>query len=278
MGLPNSLFSFGKMVFDDENKSPLNSTNCTENAIPPVDIGRAMEDPRLEEAMAPIDIDAATTVSDCAGNRNWLVILYPDSVPPNWREYLEELHLQWFESPLHDKDICADGSPKKPHWHLVFCFEGKKSYSQMLRILKPLNGPIPKVADNIRGAVRYLAHLDNPDKYQYSATEIVCHGGADLDQYLVCNSYHRKLMLREMQSFVRANNITEFVDLMDYAAQERFEDWYQLLIDNSAMVMDKYICSLRNSMKERFIEERKIFHEEKHSILDRLDKLERGRR
>lgn len=264
-GLPNSLFSIGSMDFGNDTNGAKKTTDSKDKKIHPVDIS----------SIPAIDIEEATVGSDTDGNRNWRVVLYPDSVPPNWREYLDSLNLQWYESPLHEHDMSADGSPKKPHWHLVFCFEGKKSYKQLLRILKPLNGPIPKVADNLRGAVRYLAHIDNPEKYQYPASQIICHGGADLEKYLVADSYHRKILLREMQAYVRANNIFEFADLMDYAAQERFEDWYQLLIDNSAMVMDKYICSLRNSIKDQFIVEREIFHKEKNDILVRLGELEK---
>lgn len=37
--------------------------------------------------------------------RDWTFIVYPESAPENWREILDETHLRWIESPLHDKDI-----------------------------------------------------------------------------------------------------------------------------------------------------------------------------
>lgn len=37
--------------------------------------------------------------------RSWTFILYPESAPENWREILNDLFIQWVESPLHDKDI-----------------------------------------------------------------------------------------------------------------------------------------------------------------------------
>lgn len=44
--------------------------------------------------------------------RNWVFVVYPESAPENWREQLKEMLVPGFISPLHDKDVNADGSPK----------------------------------------------------------------------------------------------------------------------------------------------------------------------
>ncbi|HDT7711324.1 TPA: replication protein, partial [Enterococcus faecium] len=44
--------------------------------------------------------------------RNWTFVVYPESAPENWREFLDELHVPWVESPLHDKDVNPDGELK----------------------------------------------------------------------------------------------------------------------------------------------------------------------
>ena len=41
--------------------------------------------------------------------RDWTFVVYPESAPSNWRELLDDTHLRWIESPLHDKDLDADG-------------------------------------------------------------------------------------------------------------------------------------------------------------------------
>ena len=41
--------------------------------------------------------------------RDWTFIVYPESAPSNWRDTLNKTHLRWIESPLHDKDVNADG-------------------------------------------------------------------------------------------------------------------------------------------------------------------------
>ena len=45
--------------------------------------------------------------------RDWTFIVYPESAPKAWREILDDTHLRWVESPLHDRDVNPDGEIKK---------------------------------------------------------------------------------------------------------------------------------------------------------------------
>lgn len=179
--------------------------------------------------------------------RNWTFVLYEDSVPTNWRDMLDGEHIEWVESPWHDKDINADGEPKKKHKHILLLFGGVKSYEQVKDVTDKLHCPIPQRCHNAKAMVRYMAHLDNPEKAQYDVSEIRGHGGVDLAELLRPSSSERYSLLREMIAFVKAHNVTEFKDLMDYAAAERFDDWFPLLCDNSAYVVGQYIKSQRHA-------------------------------
>lgn len=178
--------------------------------------------------------------------RNWSFILYEDSAPENWRELLDDMHIEWIESPWHDKDINANGEPKKKHKHILLLFAGKKSYEQIKEITDSLNCPIPERCHNSRALVRYMAHLDNPEKAAYSVSDIIAHGGVDLAEMLRPSSSERYTIIREMIDYVRSAGITEFQDLMDYAAEERFEDWFPLLCDSCAFIIGQYIKSQRH--------------------------------
>ena len=46
--------------------------------------------------------------------RNWTIVVYPDSAPANWRDIINDIHIEWVESPLHDKDVDANGEYKTP--------------------------------------------------------------------------------------------------------------------------------------------------------------------
>lgn len=179
--------------------------------------------------------------------RNWTFLVYPESSPEDWRDILDDLHIPWVESPLHDKDNNANGEPKKAHWHILILFEGNKSYIQVKSITDKLNSTIPQKVASAKGLIRYMAHLDNPDKYQYDKGEIIGHGGIDLIEYLKPTSSTRYQLISEMRQWVQDNNCTEFFMLFDYAAVERFSDWFPLLCDNSAYIMGEYIKSIRHN-------------------------------
>lgn len=178
--------------------------------------------------------------------RIWAVIVYPESAPENWRDILDEYHIEWAESPLHEYDTNLTGEVKKPHWHIVLAFDGPKSYEQVVEILAPLNCPIPQRCHSLKGAVRYFAHLDNPEKHQYSVSDIVGHGGFDVSAALAPSASERYALIAEMISFVRENGVTEFQDLMDYARDNRFDTWFPLLCDSCSFVMQQYIKSQRH--------------------------------
>lgn len=178
--------------------------------------------------------------------RTWSFVLYDDSSPDNWRDILDDMHIEWIESPWHDKDVNANGEPKKKHKHILLLFQGKKSYEQIKEITDELQQPIPQRCHNAKALVRYMAHLDNPEKAQYSTSDIIAHGGVDLADMLRPSSSERYTLLREMIDYVRSAGVTEFQDLVDYASSERFDDWFPLLCDNSSYFIGQYIKSQRH--------------------------------
>lgn len=178
--------------------------------------------------------------------RNWTVVVYPDSAPENWQQLLDDLHIEWVESPLHEFDANATGEVKKPHWHVLLLFGGVKSYEQVCEVVKPLNCPIPERCHNAKALVRYMAHLDNPEKFRYSVGDIKAHGGVDIAELLRPSSSERYTIIDEMAEYVKAQHITEFQDIFDYARKEKFDTWFPLLCDNSAYVVGQYIKSQRH--------------------------------
>lgn len=191
--------------------------------------------------------------------RNWSCIIYPDSAPINWRDIINDYHIEWIESPLHDKDINANGEIKKSHWHILLMFSGVKTFEQVREMTDCLNCPSPQKCHNAKALVRYMAHLDNPEKAQYSQSDIKCYGGVDLAEMLKPSSSERYTLIRDMIDYIKSNDIIEFQDLMDYSMIEHFDDWFPLLCDNSAFVIQSYIKSQRHraegKMKKCFVNE-----------------------
>ena len=182
--------------------------------------------------------------------RSWTCVIYPTEgnppAPANWRDIIDEEHIEWIESPLHDRDTNADGTPKRPHIHLLLMFESVKTFEQVKEITDKLNGPIPQKCNGAKGLVRYMAHLDNPEKAQYPVSGIIGHGGADVGDLLKPSASERYQLIAEMIDFVRERGLVEFEDLLVYARQERFDDWFPLLCDNSAYILGALLKSRRH--------------------------------
>jgi len=182
--------------------------------------------------------------------RNWTFIVYPESAPKNWRDIIDQLHVPWIESPLHDKDVNPDGEVKKPHWHVMVLFSGKKSYSQVKELTARLFSPNPQKVSNAKGMVRYFVHMDNPEKYQYEKADMVGHSGADFKKYLSVTGTEKLKVLAEIQDWIDASDCFEFSELAEYARREHFDDWYEVIALQSTVFLNAYLRSKRNSYNQ----------------------------
>lgn len=116
--------------------------------------------------------------------RNWTCVGYPESIAPDYLDYLKAEHIPCVISPLHDADTNGDGTEKKPHWHFCFHFQTMKSYGQMKAICDRLKSTIPQTIHDMRSMVRYCLHLDNPEKAQYSENDLIILNGFNIEGYL----------------------------------------------------------------------------------------------
>lgn len=185
--------------------------------------------------------------------RNWLFIVYPESAPEDWIEQLDDLNVQTCISPLHDKDTNPTGEPKKPHHHVLLVFDGNKSYNQVHKITEQLNASIPIIAQSVKGSVRYFTHMDNPEKYQYNAKDIISLSGFDVAEALKPSSADRYSLIKDMIEFIQDNQISEFEELVIYSINNKIDTWFPLLCDNSAYIIGKVIDSKRNRFKDGFV-------------------------
>lgn len=169
------------------------------------------------------------------------MVLYDDSCSENWKELLEEDRIPYMYV-YHDNDLNPDGSIKKPHYHLVLCFDGVKSDSQVKYFALrygSANG-VYQVVNSIRSMARYLRHLDNPDKYQYPRESVVC---SCIDYDEVCSLVSDKYgCVADMMDWVEENNCFSLYHLMMYARTDK-PDWFRALCDSSAVVMREYLKS-----------------------------------
>ena len=144
-----------------------------------------------------------TTVKRC---RNFATVVYPDSAPDDWLGILKDTKIPAFVSPLHDQDVNPFGELKKPHWHVLLCFDGVKTVEQAEDVFRSIGGVGCEIVQSIRGYARYLCHLDNPEKYQYNTCEVKSLSGADYPSVIEL-AIDKYKAIAEMMQFCEDNQI-----------------------------------------------------------------------
>ena len=183
--------------------------------------------------------------------RIWTWVGYPESLPSDFRNTLNEEHIKWVLSPLHQYDTDENEEKKKAHYHFVAIFESSHSFSQVEEITKKIHATIPQKVNSVRGAIRYLIHLDDQDKFQYSRDEIEVYGGADISEYFKPTVCEKREMLKEMVRYIADNNITEFIDFSLWCAENN-EDWFSVLSEQNSYFIAQAIKSQRfKSLNEK---------------------------
>lgn len=187
-------------------------------------------------------------------HRGWVWVSYPESVDENWREKLVNEGVPAYVSPLHDRDVNADGTKKKPHNHAVMLwdnptvYETAKAISDAIGAVMPPKNPKPGTpkpyAANVRSALRYLCHLDNPDKAQYDPEQVTCINATLADYYeLISSAGDDDLILDEITDFIDENCVTSFASFIRYCKQEKPE-WKRLAYHKYAALITRYIKSV----------------------------------
>ena len=178
--------------------------------------------------------------SDCR-TRNYATVVYPESAPNNWQEILAAHFVPAFISPLHENDINPTGEPKKPHFHVILMFDGKKSVEQAKSVFDTINGVGCEVVKSIRGYSRYLCHLDNPEKAQYEPSQVRNLCGADYISTIGL-AIDKYVAISEMEEFCEKYNVISFFALSKYARRCR-PDWHRVLADSATVYMREYLRS-----------------------------------
>lgn len=173
--------------------------------------------------------------------RNFACVVYPDSAPEFWQGLLAEQAVPAFISPLHDRDLNPTGEPKKPHYHVMVMFEGVKSLDQAEDLFSVIGGVGCVKINSIRGYARYLVHADNPEKAQYSVSDVVSLCGADYVTVTALQS-DKYVAISEMIDFIEENEFFSYAKFMMYCKNNR-QDWFRCLCDNSTLVIKEYLKS-----------------------------------
>ena len=186
-------------------------------------------------------------------HRGWICVSYPESEADNLREVLTNEGVPTYISPVHDRDVNGDGTPKKPHRHYLLLWDSPTSYEvaksvadAMGAVMPPKNpkpGAPKPYAVVVRTAARYLCHLDNPEKAQYDPNEVECVNCSLADYFELINSAgDDDDELDKIFDFIDECGITSFAQFCRYVRQDRLE-WRRLVYHKYAAVISRYLKS-----------------------------------
>lgn len=173
--------------------------------------------------------------------------VYPESAPEDWWQVLKDTHCMYARS-FHPGE---DGH--KDHYHVMYCHGSPLRDAALIKCVPEgiaANGHV-EVVIAPRVYMRYLIHLDDPEKTQFpdGREHIECIGGFPLDLSPELTQEQRKQMKREIFQYIRATEIYEYCDLLDSLEYDLMYDHLDVAAGNT-ITFKGYIDSRRNKLRD----------------------------
>ncbi len=170
--------------------------------------------------------------------RIWRFLVYPESAPADWIDFLKNKGICCAISPLHDRDIWDKdvidngvvihhrGDLKKAHYHILAVYRGPTSFTSIKDITDTLGQPRPDVSSTFDPlkAYEYLWHKNDPDKTLYDENGVV-----------LLNDFNPEAL--KGQAYVDNDMFNELEDLLIEQNALTFTKALQIVKDNGDVDM-----------------------------------------
>lgn len=178
-------------------------------------------------------------------------LIYLDSVPDGWRDVLRRSHCACVCSPVH----APDGEVRKPHIHVLFKWSNSIRYCKFVEFCKNVgisdviaNGyfePVP----HAQGYMRYLLHLDDLDKEQFSGNPYElceCFNGFVLDFTREYSKMEKLQQRKACFALIKEHDMTEYHELLDFLNDSGYIGEFDYACGHT-ILFNSYLASIRNS-------------------------------
>lgn len=189
--------------------------------------------------------------SDFDKARNVMFLYYPDATHTYGLllDALSDIKMPCCSSPIHDKDkytemdvrkwianhtdkvtgkiaeevikagLPTEGQHKKEHVHVMLCATGpmQPAWFQAELAKRGIHVNYFEKVNSVSSMMRYFAHLDNPEKHQYSPFDIHAFGGIDLSPLTKTTKVSNTYKLMEIVNYIRDEHIRYYNRLFDWA-------------------------------------------------------------
>lgn len=176
--------------------------------------------------------------------RYWSCICWLDNMREDWREALPDLlQIPGFYG-LHDKDLDKAGKLRKPHLHLVGCWEGpttRKNAKEWANYLSKPGAVCCSTASPVmrmRGAYDYAIHdtdaARKEGKYQYDEESRVSFNGFEVGFYEQISAEEKDRMAYDITQVIRSRGLQNLAELGDVIIGEYDFRYFQVFKSQNA--------------------------------------------
>lgn len=195
-------------------------------------------------------------------SRYWSIVAYPDSVPGNWIDILTQTGLCMAISPLHDRDLDPECDPKdprnkKPHYHVLVCFDGPTTKECVEGIALSIGTQVVTPVNSCRGMYRYHIHMDNPEKAQYDDKDRQFINGFLIENYSNLTASEEIQMARIIEGYIKSENIFEITDLQDFLISEDIQAY--AFVFHHTLYFNTILKSRQSKLKSDYKSMRKAY-------------------
>lgn len=166
--------------------------------------------------------------------RYFTFLLYPESIPDDWKMQLEMIGIPMAISPLHDRDKSnVEGQEyKKAHYHVIYVAANPvTTHSVRKRIQRALgNESVAKVQvikQSVENMYLYLTHESKDaiakNKYKYNKKDIKLLNNFDIDRYVVLDVEDKDEMLNDVCDMIDEHGLANIRELRRFIKERGTE-------------------------------------------------------
>lgn len=166
--------------------------------------------------------------------RYFTFLLYPESIPDDWKMQLEMIGVPMAISPLHDRDKSnVEGQEyKKAHYHVIYVAANPvTTHSVRKRIQRALgNESVAKVQvikQSVENMYLYLTHESKDaiakNKYKYNKKDIKLLNNFDIDRYVVLDVEDKDEMLNDVCDMIDEHGLANIRELRRFIKERGTE-------------------------------------------------------
>jgi len=156
--------------------------------------------------------------------RYFTFLLYPESIPVDWKQRLELIGVPIAISPLHDKDKSnVDGQIyKKAHYHVIYVAKNPVTPESVRIKVKRLLGnksiaKVQVISRSVESMYLYLTHESKDaiakNKHKYNKNDIGILNNFDIDRYITLDVEDKDDMLNDVCDLIDDHNLANMREL-----------------------------------------------------------------